>query len=234
MRTTITTTTTTTTTAVLAALAVLTATGCDPAAVLPAPATGEQGAQSGAQSSLRPGAASLAALTVAPEDTTARYDRDQWGDWSPHGHGCNTREVVLTEQGHGTRRGENCRPVCPASVPACWTSPYDGARLRDTAQVQIDHRVPLGEANRSGAGDWTRAQRERFYNDRNNLVAASVHSNTSKGDDDPARWRPTNRAALCGYAIRYIATKHTYGLSVDPAERNALAAMLATCPVRHG
>ncbi|MGH3876498.1 MAG: HNH endonuclease family protein [Actinophytocola sp.] len=217
-----TTTTTTTTMTVLAALAVLTASGCDPTAALPTPAAGAQSA--------RPDlAASLSALPVRPEDTTAPYDRDEWGDWASHGHGCNTREIVLTEQGHGTQPGSGCRPVCPPSGPACWTSPYDGARIRDTRRVQIDHRVPLGEAARSGAADWTRAQRERFYNDRNNLVAASVHSNTSKGDDDPARWRPTDRAAWCGYATAYVTTKHTYGLSVDRPERDALAAMLATC-----
>ncbi|HEV7647631.1 MAG TPA: HNH endonuclease family protein [Actinophytocola sp.] len=207
---------------VLAALAVLTTSGCDPTAALPAPAAGAQSA--------RPGlAASLSVLPVRPEDATAPYDRDEWGDWASHGHGCNTREVVLTAQGHGTRPGPGCRPVCPTSGPACWTSPYDGARLRDARRVQIDHRVPLGEAARSGAAGWTRAQRQRFYNDPANLVAASVHSNTSKGDDDPARWRPTNRAAWCDYATAYVATKHTYGLSVDRAERDALAAMLATC-----
>lgn len=215
-------TTTTTATTVLAALAILTASGCDPTTALPGPAAGTP--------SERPDhAGALSALSVRPEDTTASYDRDQWGDWASHGHGCNTRELALIEQGHGERTGHGCRPACPPSGPACWVSPYDGARLRDPRRVQIDHRVPLGEAVRSGAAGWTRAQRQRFYNDRANLVAASVHSNTSKGDDDPARWRPTNRAAWCGYATAYVATKHTYRLSVDRAEQDALAAMLATC-----
>jgi hypothetical protein len=212
-------TSTTTASAVLAALAILTTTGCDPTNLLTDPATGGSSPP-----------VVLSRLTVAPEDTTAPYHRDGWGDWASHGHGCNTREIVLTEQGHGTRPGKGCRPVCPPTGPACWTSPYDGARIRDPRRVQIDHRVPLGEAARSGAASWTRAQRERFYNDPANLVAASVHSNTSKGDDDPARWRPTNRAAWCGYATAYVATKDTYRLSVDHEERDALAAMLATCP----
>jgi hypothetical protein len=215
---------------VLAALAILTATGCQPTATLPGPAAGTPTSPTPLGST----APVLEALTVAPEDTTTAYDRDQWGDWSSHGHGCNTREIVLTEQGHDTRTGPSCRPVCPASGPACWTSPYDAARIRDTRRVQIDHRVPLGEAARSGAAGWTRAQREQFYNDTHNLVAASVHSNTSKGDDDPARWRPTNHQAWCDYATGYVATKHTYRLSVDTAERDALAAMLATCPAQHG
>jgi hypothetical protein len=220
---------TTTTMTTLAVLAVLT-TGCDPTAALPSPTPGPAvDVPADVARSAAGDLAALSALPVTREDTTADYDRDEWGDWANHGHGCNTRELVLTEQGHGTRPGRSCRPVCPPSGPPCWTSPYDGAALRDPARVQIDHRVPLGEANRSGAANWTRAQRERFYNDRTNLVAASVHANTSKGDNDPARWRPTQRAAWCAYATGYVATKHTYRLSVDPAERDALAAMLATC-----
>lgn len=214
-----TTTATIRTSLVLAALAILITTACVPVAPPGGPAAGGHPVQP-----------ELAALTVAQEDTSASYDRDQWGDWASHGHGCNTRELVLTDQGHGTTPGKGCRPVCPGTGPACWTSTYDGAHLRDVAQVQIDHRVPLAEAHRSGAAGWTSAQRERFYNDPANLIVASVRSNTSKGDDDPARWRPANRAAWCDYATAYVTTKSTYGLSVDPAERDALAQMLAACP----
>ncbi|GAB3462477.1 HNH endonuclease family protein [Actinophytocola sediminis] len=176
----------------------------------------------------------LAALPIRPEDTTAVYERDQWGDWATHGDGCDTRELVLTDQGTGTTPGPDCRPVCPDAPvgPACWVGPYDGAELRDPSRVHIDHRVPLAEAARSGAAGWTGRQREQFYNDTNNLVAASAESNTSKGDDDPGRWQPPNRAVWCDYATRYVTTKDTYGLSVDPAERAALAEMLATCDRR--
>jgi hypothetical protein len=136
-----TTTTTNTASAVLTALAVLTTSGCDPTAALPAPPAGTPGAQSGAQSARPDLAASLSALPVRAEDTTAPYDRDQWGDWASQGHGCDTREIVLTEQGHGTRPDPDCRPVCPVSGAACWTSPYDGVRTRDRRRIQIDHRV---------------------------------------------------------------------------------------------
>ncbi len=209
---------------VLAALAVLTTTGCDPTTALPTPAAGAAVGPAGSRR------VAVARCRSRPEDATAPYDRDEWGDWASHGHGCNTREIVLTEQGHGERPGAELPPGVPdVRSRRAGRVPYDGARIRDARRVQIDHRVPLGEAARSGAAGWTRAQRERFYNDRTNLVAASVHSNTSKGDDDPARWRPADRAAWCGYATAYVTTKHTYGLSVDRAERDALAAMLATC-----
>jgi Protein of unknown function (DUF1524) len=202
-----------------AVLAVVAVTACQPAdpsaGVGPATSTGR---------------AQLAALPVHAEDTGAHYRRDAWGDWSSHGHGCDTRDLVLRDQGHGTVPGKGCRPLCPATAAPCWTSPYDGADLRDPAAVQIDHRVPVKEAVRSGARAWDQATRERFYNDPTNLVAVSARANTSKGDKDPARWRPSNRDTWCGYATAYVATKHTYRLAVDPAERDALAAMLATCP----
>jgi hypothetical protein len=171
----------------------------------------------------------LGALPVRAEDTGAHYRRADWGDWSGHGGGCDTREVVLRDQGRNVKPGKGCRPTCPADVAPCWVSPYDGAELRDPAGVQADHRVPVKEAVRSGARTWDRAQRERFYNDPANLVAVSAHANTSKGDKDPARWRPSNRDTWCAYATAYVATKHTYGLTVDPAERDALVSMLATC-----
>jgi hypothetical protein len=109
------------------------------------------------------------------------------------------REIGITDQRHGGALAKACWSVCPRLGSPCWTSPYDGARLRDPQGVQIDHRVPLAEAARSGAAGWTRSQRERFFNDPGN------------------------------YATVYTATKATYGLSVDPAECEALTAMLATC-----
>lgn len=206
-----------TTTAAVAALA----------ACQPGQASTSTGTTGGATS---PAHAQLAGLPIRPEDTGAHYRRADWGDWTQHGGGCDTREVVLRDQGHGTVPGKGCRPVCPATAAPCWTSPYDNTVLRDPAAVQIDHRVPVKEAVRSGARDWNRALRERFYNDPANLVAVSAHANTSKGDKDPGRWRPANRDTWCDYATAYITTKTTYHLAVDQREHDALAAMLATCP----
>jgi hypothetical protein len=173
--------------------------------------------------------AQLAALPIHAEDTGAHYRRDDWGDWASHGAGCDTREQVLRDQGRNVHLGAGCKPTCPASTAPCWISPYDGTGLRNPNEVQIDHRVPIKEAVRSGARTWNRAQRERFYNDPTNLVAVSATSNTSKGDKDPGRWRPSNRDTWCAYATGYIATKTTYHLSVDQREHDALAAMLRTC-----
>jgi hypothetical protein len=172
--------------------------------------------------------AQLAELVVRAEDTGAHYRRAEWGGWANH-NGCDTRELVLREQGHGVVAGKGCTPVCPAGTPPCWVSSYDGVATADSKQVQVDHRVPVKEAVRSGARNWDQAQRERFYNDTNNLVAVSVHANESKGDGDPGVWRPSKRDSWCGYATGYIATKRAYQLTVDQREHDALVAMVRTC-----
>ncbi|SMD14178.1 HNH endonuclease family protein [Kibdelosporangium aridum] len=166
----------------------------------------------------------LAALPVRDEDTGAHYNRDDWGDWTSPGRTCSTRVVILQQQGRDVSLGKGCRVRS-----GTWTSPYDGLVLTDPNQVQIDHRVPVKEAVRSGARDWTPEQRHRFYNDPNNLIAVSAKSNTSKGDRDPGRWTPRKRDAWCDYATAYITTKTTYRLSIDTRERDGLATMLATC-----
>ena len=162
-----------------------------------------------------------------PEDTGAHYRRDDWGDWDyDPATKCNTRERVLARDGRGLDVDSQCRPRCPGGD--CWTSPYDGIALDDAKDLQIDHVVPLAEANRSGARKWSKAQRERFYNDMDNLVAVSAKSNQSKGDDDPGRWRPV-RDNWCDYATKYVTIKVRYKLHVDQAEHAELSRMLNTC-----
>ncbi len=186
-------------------------------------------------------AALLKKLVVASEDTGAHYDRADWGeDWSERGGGCDTRDLVLIDQGRGAQRGSGCAPTCPTARP-CWVSPYDGRTTADAHDLQIDHRVPLKEAARSrvlvggnpglgAARVWSAARKHAYYEDRGNLVAVTSSVNESKSDDDPAKWRPTNRKAWCDYATRYIRTKLKYRLTADKAEHAALAQMLATCP----
>lgn len=174
--------------------------------------------------------AELAALTIAPENGTAPYRRADWGTWAQHGRGCDTREQVLAQQGQGEVTDAACRPECPAAVPPCWTSPYDGITTGDPAALQIDHLVPLAEAAHSGADGWTAARRHVYYNDPDNLVAVTIHANTSKGDRDPAEWKPPVPGSWCRYAAGWVHVKVSYGLSADPAERDALVVMLATCP----
>lgn len=164
-----------------------------------------------------------AALPIAPEDTEAEedYDRDDWPHWSYHGHGCDTRELVLQRQGQDVTIGEDCEVLS-----GTWVSQYDHATVTAPSDLDVDHIVPLAEAARSGAGDWTETQRETYANDLAVLVAVTASSNRSKGDSDPTDWLPEHDQ--CGYLARWVAIKHRYALTADRVEADAIAA--ANCP----
>ncbi|MEU0467269.1 HNH endonuclease family protein [Amycolatopsis sp. NPDC006131] len=165
----------------------------------------------------------LAKLDVRPEDSGAHYNRDEWGDWTTE-DGCTTRERVLIRDGIGTRhRSTDCRITA-----GTWESIYDGAVITDPRDVDIDHVVPVAEANQSGARDWTVEQRRGFYNDMDNLVAVSGTSNRRKSDQDPATWLP-QMSARCWYAARYVDVKYKYFLTIDQREYDALAGVLRGC-----
>jgi hypothetical protein len=170
-----------------------------------------------------PSPAGLDALTVRVEDTGAHYDREAWGDWTVQG-GCDTRERVLKTQGRDVRTGTGCKVTA-----GTWVSSYDGVTVTRAGDLDIDHIVPVKEANRSGARNWDAARRSAFYNDTDNLVAVTARSNRQKGDSDPSRWRPVE-SQQCAYAQRYVAVKAEHRLTVQQDEHDALAAMLNRCP----
>jgi len=110
-------------------------------------------------------------------------------------------------------------------------SPYDGATWTAASDVDIDHVVPLGEAWKAGANEWTTAQRQAFANDLDNpqLVAITDNVNESKGDRTPDVWKPPLESFYCTYAKMYVKVKSVYDLTVKAAEKSALSDMLDTC-----
>ncbi|GAA2714575.1 MULTISPECIES: HNH endonuclease family protein [Streptomyces] len=170
--------------------------------------------------------AELAKLTVQPEGSMDGYSRAKFPHWiTQHGQ-CNTREVVLQRDGKDVETDERC-----AAVSGTWYSPYDGATWHDAQDVDIDHVVPLAQAWRSGASKWTTAQRQAFANDlsRPQLIAVTDRVNQAKGDKDPAQWLPPLKSYQCEYARMWVSVKYDYKLTVDAAEKNALAGILNSC-----
>ena len=92
-----------------------------------------------------------------------------------------------------------------------------------TAATDIEHIVALAETHDSGIAD---ERRRHIASDLNNLTIADPTVNRSeKSDRDAAEWMPARHGAW--FAERVIQVKLEYGLSVDPAERDALEALLA-------
>ncbi|MFB9476824.1 HNH endonuclease family protein [Nonomuraea salmonea] len=176
----------------------------------------------------------LDGLTVRAETNDARYTRDAFPHWSSHGHGCDTRELVLIREGRGrdgdgpaVETGPGCRPL-----KGSWWSPYDGATWTEPGDVDIDHMVPLKEAWRSGAAGWSVERRRAFANDLDvspQLWAVTDNVNASKADSDPAEWRPPRTEFWCRYAKAWVEVKARWELAAQQEEVEALREMLGTC-----
>jgi hypothetical protein len=183
--------------------------------------------------------AQLRRLRVAPRRQPVDYVRDAFGSaWSDtDGNGCNQRDDVLLRDAVPGTATYAQQGGCDHDVLAgTWIDPYTGRRLtftdlKDLAQaeaIQIDHLVPLAEAWASGASRWDDGRRKEFANDLAELLAVDGPTNASKGDDDPAAWRP-RKSFQCTYAVRWIGTKARWDLAVDRSERRALRQMLGYC-----
>lgn len=168
----------------------------------------------------------LNALTVAPEGSDSGYDRDKFPHWIDQGDNCNTREVVLSRDGENVQTGDDCYPTS-----GTWKSPYDDGEWTQPSDVDIDHMVPLAQAWRSGASSWTTSRRQDFANDLTHaqLWAVTDNVNQSKGDKDPAEWKPPKESFYCMYARAWVDVKYQWRLTADSAEVAALGDMLDTC-----
>jgi hypothetical protein len=74
--------------------------------------------------------------------------------------------------------------------------------------------------------------RTNFANDPLELLAVSGAANQQKGDADAATWLPPNKSFRCSYVAIQVAVKIRYHLWVTPAEHDAIAKVLSTCPTQ--
>lgn len=129
----------------------------------------------------------LASLTVAAQGSQSGYSRALFPHWITISGTCNTRETVLKRDGTDVTTNAAC-----ASTSGSWLSPYDGATWTAASDLDIDHLVPLSNAWKSGAAQWTTPQRQAFANDLTNpqLLAVTDNVNESKSDSGPEDWKP--------------------------------------------
>ena len=97
-------------------------------------------------------------------------------------------------------------------------------RADGTAATDIEHIVALAEAYDSGLRE---SKFRSFAGDLVNLTIADPTVNRhEKSDRDAAEWKPSRNTGW--FAAKVVAVKQKYSLSVNPAERDALASMLAS------
>lgn len=169
----------------------------------------------------------VATLRVAAEYTPG-YDRDSYRHWISQGGGCDTRDIVLIDENQEPSTvGTGC------TYTGRWYSYYDQVFTTDPGTFDIDHLVPLGEADPSGAYRWTSSTKERYANDLGDpraLVAVTASSNRSKSDQDLAEWEPDH--GKCRYVAAWLAIKVRWHLTVNRAEKRAILRRIDACPTR--
>ena len=160
----------------------------------------------------------LSTIKVENEYKTG-YKRSLFIHWADlNGDGCDTREEILKRDSISKPQVDPYRCYV---VAGDWVSPYDGAKLNDRGDVDIDHVVALKEAWDSGAWAWSESQRKAYANDmtdRRTLIAVTDRVNVSKSDKDPSNWMPPLRSYWCAYLGDWISVKARWGLSMDQSE----------------
>ena len=177
--------------------------------------------------------AALGTLPVKGRAPMTGYSRTAFGPaWEDVDHnGCDTRNDIL-------RRDLTARVMAGACVVSSGTlhDPYTATFIHfvrgvgTSTKVQIDHVVALGDAWQTGAQQLNPTARLDLANDPLELLAVDGPTNERKGDGDAATWLPPNKAFRCQYVARQVAVKVRYHLWVTPAEKDAIARVLATCP----
>jgi hypothetical protein len=174
-------------------------------------------------------AAQLATLAIKGRAPMTGYTRPQFGPAWPTENGCDARNEVLRRDLTKTTLQGSCTVETGTLFSPYTAQTINFVRGPNSAVVQIDHVVALGDAWQTGAQFWTSAKRALFANDPAELLAVDASSNDQKGDADAASWLPANKPFRCAYVAIQVSVKDTYGLWVTPAEHDAIARVLATC-----
>ena len=151
-------------------------------------------------------------LPVCEEGARVSYDRDAFGS----AYSSLEDEII------------DALPKSDGQVYTPYTCTLFDIQADGTAATDIEHIVALAEAYDSGLAE---SQFRTFAGDIDNLTIADPTVNRSqKSDLDAGEWEPPENRGW--FAARIVAVKQKYGLSVNPAERDALQAMLNSAPSR--
>ena len=146
-------------------------------------------------------------LRVCEETARTGYDRDDFGS----AYSSKEDEIVAG------------LPQIDGQVYTPYTCMLFDIEPDGTAATDIEHIIALAEAYDSGLPE---ADYRTFAGDLDNLTIADPTVNRSeKSDRDAGEWMPDMNRGW--FASTVVEVKQKYQLSVDPAERDALAAMLS-------
>ena len=232
--------------AAVAAAFVVTVSGCsvlpaDGGSVFAAPVSGTSAPGAQVEEAL----SALEQLAVKGRAPKTGYARSEFGAaWTDTntamwgGNSLSTREDILSRD----LMDVTCKGRSGVAAPPCVVQsgvlhdPYTGTTVNfvrgetTSPLVPIEHVVALGDSWQKGAQQLSAAERVDLANDPLNLIATTQAPNSAKSDSDAASWLPPNKAFRCAYVARQVAVKLRYRLWVTQAEKDAIAAVLSTCP----
>lgn len=158
----------------------------------------------------------------------ANYERkNQFGRWvnDPNDDVCyNTRaKVLLRDSDKAVIFRDNNHCVIDSGE---WKDPYTGTTYTSAQDVQIDHFVPLKNAYKSGANNWSYKARCLYANYMGydyHLMTVDGPENMKKGDKGPNRYMPPNPEYTCTYLKNWLTIKFFWGLNMTQGEAEAIA-----------
>lgn len=151
---------------------------------------------------------------IYKNDSSVEYNRDDWGNWiDENKNGLNTRHEVLAEE-------SLIKPVISNNkvIKGKWFDKYTGKYFTNPSDLDIDHLVTLKNAHISGASNWSKKRKNRYYNYLkydNHLIAVSKSANRNKSDKSPVNWLPPNKEYQCEYVREWFKIKTAWGLTIE-------------------
>jgi len=174
----------------------------------------------------------------AAEDQTAKnntqstgvtaYNRHDWPHWVDTDGDCqNLRQELLIEQ--------STAPISFKSNRGCvvaegeWVGPYSGATYRLASDLDLDHIVPLAYAHHHGGAYWSREEKQRFANDRENLLLVDDSLNQSKGQKGVDEWLKVIPEYRCIYVKKFFYVVEKYHLEVGHSAK--IESLMNSCAI---
>lgn len=139
---------------------------------------------------------------------------------------CTVPEAALVRDGQGVGADEDSCDVSGGR----WFDPLSGETVT-LDEVEPQEFLPTERVWASGGSMWTEYQFSIYTTSPESVMTISKESYKERGQRGPDQWRPDDKGLWCGYALRWVSEKNTFGLSMESqAEADALTEMLDTCP----
>lgn len=151
---------------------------------------------------------------------TISYDRKKhfggWIHFAGDGSCLDTRGLVLQRDSKSPTDVTSCRVT-----GGLWFDHYTDKNYSSSADIQIDHVVPLKNAYMTGAYNWApkkRCQYANYIGNNFHLLSVNGTENMRKGDRSPREYIPPNRKFTCQYLKNWLEIKYLWNLRLTPTE----------------